>query len=138
MLKRYFFEAYHRFTHTETITTSREYGTLRVLSVKGVSAQEAMLDSRTRECYSIRQKEFLMDTKLTVRVPRHLLVNAKRYARAHQTTLTGLISAYLQHIPSESEVLDFAPIVRRLTGLLSPEVSTDDYKKHLEDKYGGR
>ena len=37
-----------------------------------------------------------MDTKLTVRVPRHLLVNAKRYARTHQTTLTELISAYLR------------------------------------------
>jgi hypothetical protein len=79
-----------------------------------------------------------MDTKLTVRVPRHLLVNAKRYARAHQTTLTELISAYLQHIPAESEALDGAPVVRQLTGLLSPEVSLDDYKKHLEEKYGGK
>ena len=77
-----------------------------------------------------------METKLTVRVPRHLLANAKRYARAHQTTLTELISAYLQRIPSESEILDHAPVVRRLTGLLSPDVSTEDYKKHLEDKYG--
>ena len=79
-----------------------------------------------------------MDTKLTVRVPRHVLVNAKRYAQVHQTTLTELISAYLQHIPVESEVLDHAPVVRRLTGLLSPDVSIDDYKKHLEEKYGGR
>lgn len=79
-----------------------------------------------------------MHTKLTVRVPRHLLANAKRYAKAHQTTLTELISAYLQHIPAESEILNHAPVVRRLTGLLSPDVSTDDYKKHLEEKYGGR
>jgi Family of unknown function (DUF6364) len=79
-----------------------------------------------------------MDTKLTVRVPRHLLENAKRYARAHETTLTELISAYLQRIPSEIEVLDQAPVVRRLTGLLSPELSVDDYKKHLEEKYGER
>ena len=79
-----------------------------------------------------------MDTKLTVRVPRHLLANAKRYAQTHQTTLTELISAYLQQFPSESDVLDHAPVVRRLTGLLSPDVSIDDHKKHLEDKYGGR
>jgi hypothetical protein len=79
-----------------------------------------------------------MDTKLTVRVPRHLLANAKRYAKVHQTTLTELISAYLQHISTESEVLDHAPVVRRLTGLLSPDVSIDDYKKHLEEKYGVR
>ncbi len=77
-----------------------------------------------------------METKLTVRVPRHLLANAKRYAQAHQTTLTELISAYLQHIPSESDVLDQAPVVRRLTGLLSSAVSIEDYKKHLEEKYG--
>jgi hypothetical protein len=77
-----------------------------------------------------------MDTKLTVRVPRHLLNNAKRYAQAHQTTLTELIATYLQQIPSESEVLNHAPVVRRLTGLLSSDASMDDYKKHLEEKYG--
>jgi hypothetical protein len=77
-----------------------------------------------------------VDTKLTVRVPQHLLENAKRYARAHQTTLTELISVYLGRIPSDSSVLDDAPVVRRLTGLLSPDVSLDDYQKHLEEKYG--
>ena len=77
-----------------------------------------------------------MDTKLTVRVPKHLLINAKRYAQAHQTTLTELISAYLLQIPTEFEVLDHAPVVRRLTGLLSPDVAIEDYRKHLEEKYG--
>ncbi len=79
-----------------------------------------------------------MDTKLTVRVPRHLLENAKRYAQAHQTTLTELVSDFLRQIPSESEVLDRAPIVRRLTGTLSPEITIGNYKKHLEEKYGGK
>ena len=77
-----------------------------------------------------------MDTKLTVRVPRHILANAKRYAQAHQTTLTELISTYLQQIPIEAEGLDQAPIVRRLTGLLSQDVSIGDYRHHLEEKYG--
>jgi hypothetical protein len=79
-----------------------------------------------------------MDTKLTVRVRRELLINAKRYAQTHQTTLTELISLYLQQFPTESEVLNKAPVVRRLTGLLSPDVSTEDYKEHLENKYGRR
>ncbi len=78
-----------------------------------------------------------MDTKLTVRVPRHLLEKAKRYARENHTTLTELISTYLQHISSEQESGDQAPIVQRLTGLLSTNVSEDDYKKHLEEKFGG-
>lgn len=79
-----------------------------------------------------------MDTKLTVRVPKHLLESAKRYAKAHRTTLTELIATYLQHIPSGSEVLDEAPIVRRLTGILSPQASVEDYKEYLEDKYGAK
>jgi len=78
-----------------------------------------------------------MDTKLTVRVPRHLIENAKRYASAHNTTLTKLISAYLQRIPGERELLN-STVVRNLTGLLSGDVSMEDYKKHLEEKYGGR
>lgn len=77
-----------------------------------------------------------MDTKLTVRVPRHLLENAKRYANAHNTTLTELISAYLQRIPAGLEPLDQAPVIRQLTGILSADVSVDDHKKHLEEKYG--
>ncbi len=77
-----------------------------------------------------------MDTKLTVRVPRRLLENAKRYARENDTTLTGLISAYLQQIPQEGGGLEDAPIVRRLSGSISPNVSVEDYKKHLDEKYG--
>lgn len=78
-----------------------------------------------------------MDTKLTVRVPKHLLANAKRYAQVNKTTLTALITVYQQQIPYESDVLDRAPLVRQMTGLLSPETSIDDYMQHLEDKYGG-
>lgn len=77
-----------------------------------------------------------MDTKLTVRVPRRLLENAKRYASQHNTTLTQLISAYLDRIPVESEPMDSAPIVRQLSGVLSQELTLDDYKKHLDEKYG--
>jgi hypothetical protein len=76
-----------------------------------------------------------METKLTVRIPRHLIENAKRYAKANKTTLTALISAYLQQIPSETEVFIRTPIVKRLTGLLSPNVSEEDYETHLQEKY---
>ena len=78
-----------------------------------------------------------MDTKLTVRVPKHLLANAKRYAQVNKTTLTALITVYLQQIPYESDVLDRAPLVRQMTSLLSTEAAIDDYKEHLKDKYGG-
>jgi hypothetical protein len=74
------------------------------------------------------------ETKLTVRVPRDLLENIKRYAAQNNTTLTDLIKAYLRHIPIQPP-LENAPIVRRLTGTLSQDISIQDYRKHLEEKY---
>lgn len=74
------------------------------------------------------------DTKLTVRVPRTLLENIKRYAAQNQTTITDLIEAYLRRIPAQSS-LENAPIVRQLIGSVSQDVTIDDYKKHLEEKY---
>jgi len=77
----------------------------------------------------------MQDTKLTVRIPRDLLENVKRYAVLHNTTLTDLIEAYLRQIPGQSSLND-APIVRRLSGVLPPELDLQDYKNHLDEKYG--
>lgn len=76
----------------------------------------------------------MQETKLTVRVPRELLENVKRYAAENNTTLTDLIEAYLRRIPA-GQLMENAPIVRRLSGTLTSNVSIQDYKKHLEDKY---
>ena len=76
------------------------------------------------------------ETKLTVRVPRDLLENAKRYASKNHTTLPDLIEAYLRRLPAQV-TLGRVPIVRRLSGSLSDKVSPSDYRKHLEGKYGG-
>ncbi len=80
----------------------------------------------------------MQETKLTIRVPRKLLENAKHYARQQNTTLTNLISEYLVQIPVPLTALENAPIVRRLSGTLSQNVSVDDYKQHLAEKYGAK
>jgi hypothetical protein len=80
----------------------------------------------------------MQETKLTIRLPRELLENAKKYARKQNTTLTNLISEYLRRVPVANDALQDAPIVRRLSGTLSQDVSITDYKKHLETKYGGK
>lgn len=80
----------------------------------------------------------MQETKLTVRLPRELLENAKRYARKQNTTVTNLISEYLRRMPASMDVLQDAPIVRRLSGTLSKNISVADYKKHLDAKYGGK
>lgn len=80
----------------------------------------------------------MQETKLTIRLPRRLLEKAKRYAREQNTTLTNLISEYLVQIPAPISALENAPIVRRLSGTLSQNISITDYKKHLESKYGSQ
>jgi hypothetical protein len=77
-------------------------------------------------------------TKMTVRVPRRLLERAKQYAGENDTTLTRLIVAYLEQIELEDDLLAEAPIVRRLSGSLSPDVSVGGYYRHLEEKYAIR
>ena len=75
-------------------------------------------------------------TKLTVRVPKELLERAKIFARENDTTLTRLITTYLGQLSGHTDPLADAPTVRRLSGSLSQEVGLDDYRRHLEDKYG--
>ncbi len=75
------------------------------------------------------------ETKLTVRVPRDLLENAKQYAARNNTTLTQLIETYLQRIPAQSPY-EITPIVRRLSGIVPQGITMEDYKKHLDEKYG--
>ena len=76
----------------------------------------------------------MKDTKLTVRVSRDLLENVKVYAKKNNTTLSDLIEAFLKNIPSQYP-LENAPIVRRLSGSLPQNVSIQDYKDHLDEKY---
>ena len=76
--------------------------------------------------------------KLTVRVPRHLLNRAKKYASAHNTTLTRLVSEYLRQLVDRSGPLVDAPIVRRLSGILPKEAAVTEYHEYLGRKYGGQ
>ena len=77
----------------------------------------------------------MKQTKLTVRVPRDLLENVKRYAKENNTIITDLIEAYLRRIPAQ-ESLNDAPMVRRLSGILPDNISIQDYREHLDEKYG--
>ncbi len=75
-------------------------------------------------------------TKITVHVHRELLEQAKRYALENDTTLTQLITAYLERIVTESDPLADAPIIQRLSGSMSPDTTVEDYQRHLEEKCG--
>ena len=75
----------------------------------------------------------MRDAKLTIRISRELIEKAEHFAVENNTTLTNLIEAFLLRIPVKPS-LENAPIVSRLTGTLSQDVSIADYKKHLDTK----
>ncbi|MHB0981000.1 MAG: DUF6364 family protein [Thermoleophilia bacterium] len=76
------------------------------------------------------------EKKLTVRIPRETLDEAKRYAREHGTTLSRLVITHLEHLRRDDDPLGDAPITRRLAGTLAPEASIQEYRDYLERKYG--
>ena len=78
------------------------------------------------------------ETKLTVRVPRDLILQAKHYARLNDTTLTSLITEFLRQLGNQTDFLQDARIVQRLSGILPEETSIEDYREHLREKYGER
>ena len=74
------------------------------------------------------------ETKLTIRIERATLERAKRYAQEHGTSLTRLVTSHLERLGAGDEHLANAPVTRRLTGVLPPEASLQDYRDHLERK----
>lgn len=78
-----------------------------------------------------------MQTKLTVRVDRELVEVAKRFAAQQGISLSRLIENYLNFLAiKQDESLAETPILHRMSGILTPDISLDDYYRHLEDKYG--
>ena len=78
----------------------------------------------------------MKEQKLTIRISQDVLDGAKRYAHDHNTSLTRLVTAYLQRLSQERDPLASAPITRRLSGLLPPDVSRAEFLEHLEQKHG--
>jgi hypothetical protein len=74
--------------------------------------------------------------KLTVRVDSRWIKEAKEYAARHNTSLSKLISEFLRNLPVKSAPSQDAPILKRVSGILPPDVSVQDHRTHLEEKYG--
>jgi hypothetical protein len=77
----------------------------------------------------------MKEQKLTLRISQEVLDEAKRYAREHGTSLTRLVTAYLDRLGREGDPLESAPITRRLAGSLPSGVGRSEYLEHLERKH---
>jgi len=77
----------------------------------------------------------MKEQKLTIRVSQDVLEGARRYAREHGTTLTRLVTSYLERLGTTSDGLDSASITRRLAGSLPASADRSEYRGHLEQKH---
>jgi hypothetical protein len=78
----------------------------------------------------------MKEQKLTIRISQNILDEAKRYAREHRTTLTRLVTAYLERLGTSNDGLDSAPLTRSLAGSLPATASRSEYGEHLEQRHG--
>jgi hypothetical protein len=68
--------------------------------------------------------------KLTLNIDAETVKKAKRYAAAHRTSLSRLLTQYLASLPDDDQ-LPLTPKVKRLAGVLPPQTDIDEYKSHL-------
>jgi hypothetical protein len=80
-----------------------------------------------------------METKLTLRLKKNVIDQAKRYANEHDTSLSKLIENYLSAITTESTaVVKISPLVQSLSGVMQLTKEEDTkvkYHEHLNEKY---
>lgn len=80
-----------------------------------------------------------MDTKLTLRLDKSVIQQAKAYADTHQTSVSSLVEAYLTLLTrSASTSPTISPTVRQLTGVIDlklADLDQENYNDHLAKKY---
>ena len=80
-----------------------------------------------------------METKLTLRLKKKVIDQAKKYANDHETSLSKLIENYLEAVTNTSDEDDhISPLVKSLSGVIQLSNNSDlnkNYHKHLTDKY---
>jgi hypothetical protein len=76
--------------------------------------------------------------RLNITVDAAVVERARRYSRRHNTSISGLVTEFLAHLPEDdaSGAEDLSPTVRRLLGVASGGPDREEYRRHLLEKYG--
>jgi hypothetical protein len=74
--------------------------------------------------------------KLTLSVDRSVVTRAKRYARQHGLSVSGIVEAYLAAVSGRhaSAFGEMPPILKALRGSLK-RANAEDYRSYLAAKY---
>ncbi len=80
-----------------------------------------------------------METKLTLRLKKKVIDQAKKYANDHETSLSKLIENYLSAVTNESRSIEkISPLVQSLSGVIQLSENEDPkgkYQEHMKEKY---
>ncbi len=80
-----------------------------------------------------------MDTKLTLKLKKSVINQAKKYASDHETSLSRIIENYLAAITAESKGKEeISPLVKSISGVIRvPEEFShkEMFHNHLNEKY---
>lgn len=83
--------------------------------------------------------KFIMDTKLTLRLDKSVIEQAKNYAKSNKVSLSKLIESYLSSLTNKrAEANKITPLVESLSGVINldnTDNSKDDYTNFLMEKY---
>ena len=77
-----------------------------------------------------------MQTKLTLRLDRRLIRQAKAYARRTGKSVSAIVADFFMRLKDDDVAEELSPPVRSLVGALKPgRVSEEDYRRYLVDKH---
>ena len=74
--------------------------------------------------------------KLTLRLNKQLIEQAKQYAARHNLSVSELVETYFLNL-KDTDTDDHTALVQQLTGILPESADVEQiYGEHLVDKYG--
>ena len=84
-----------------------------------------------------------MDTKLTLKLDKHVIDRAKEYAESHKRSLSRIIESYLQSLAIQKKSVDekeiqISPFVKSMSSGVSISENLDykkEYSNYLIEKY---
>jgi hypothetical protein len=80
-----------------------------------------------------------METKLTLRLDKKVIIRAKNYAQNHKISLSRMVETYLDSVTSENtDDHEITPLVESLSGVVNLPADYDykkEYSDYLSDKY---
>ncbi len=88
-----------------------------------------------------KEKLIVLDMKkrITITINKDLVESAKKYASAHDTTISHLVETYLNRLCNEiPSAVEISPLVRSLSGIITLQDNynrKEAFTRHLIGKY---